>query len=132
VGLGRTLISQNPNSTVENLFVFFLAPALVLPWIMAKVGAGGPLRAAVAAIRRWEYWLSMAMVVVAVELLSDGILSVGFGLSRSATGIFRFFVTLIANFPYVVGWLLIAGLLGYFVNSSSNSAPTDVIGQSAS
>jgi len=131
VGLVRTLISQSPNSTIENLLVFFLAPALVLPWIMAKV-TGGRLRAGLAAIRRWEYWLSMAVLVVAVELLSDGVLSVGFGLSRSATGIFRFLVTLLANLPYVIGWLLIAGLLGYFVNSRRSDASTDVIGQSVS
>ena len=131
VGLVRTLISKNPNSTVENLGVFFLAPALVLPWIMAKVG-GGRLRAGLAAIRRWEYWLGMAVLVVAVELLSDGILRVGFGLSRSATGILRFLVTLIANLPYVIGWLLIAGLLGYFVNSRRSDASTDVIGKSVS
>lgn len=98
---------------------------------MAKVG-GGRLRAGLAAIRRWEYWLSMAVLVVAVELLSDAILSVGFGLSRSATGIFRFLVTLIANLPYAIGWLLIAGLLGYFVNSRRSDASTDVIGHSVS
>lgn len=132
VGLVRTLISQNPNSTVENLFVFFLAPALVLPWIMAKVGAGGRLRGGVAAICRWEYWLSMAVLVLAASLLSDGILSVGLGLSRSATGIVRFFVLLISNLPYVIGWLLVAGLLGYFVNSGRSSTPADVIGQSIS
>jgi hypothetical protein len=131
VGLVRTLISQNPNSTVENLVVFFFAPALVLPWIMAKVG-GGRLRAGLAAIRRWEYWLSMAVLVLAASLLSDGILSVGLGLSRSATGIVRFFVLLISNLPYVIGWLLVAGLLGYFVNSGRSDASTDVIGQSVS
>jgi hypothetical protein len=132
VGLVRTLISQNPNSTVENLFVFFVAPALVLPWIMAKVGAGGRLRAGVAAVRRWEYWLSMAVLVLAAGSLSDGILSVGLGFSWSATGIVRFFVLLIANLPYVIGWLLVAGLLGYFVNSRRSGAPTDVIRQSVS
>lgn len=131
VGLVRTVISQNPNSTLENLLVFFLAPALVLPWIMAKV-SGGRLRAGFAAIRRWEYWLSMAVIVVAVELVSDGILSVGFGLSRSASGVYRYFVTVIANLPYVIGWLLIVGLLGNFVNSRTSDATTDVIGQSVS
>jgi hypothetical protein len=130
VGLVRALISQNPNSTVENLVVFFLAPALVLPWIMAKVG-GSRLRAGLAAIRRWEYWLSMAVLVLAAGLISDGILSVGLG-SRSATGTVRFFVLLISNLPYVIAWLLIAGLLGCFVNSRSSDAPTDVIRQSVS
>lgn len=132
VGLVRTLISQNPNSTAENLLVFFLAPALVLPWIMAKVGVSGKLQAGVAAIRRWEYWLSMAVLVSASQLLSDGILSVGLGFTKSGTGIFRFFVLLIANLPYVIGWLLIAGLLGYFVNPRRSDAPPNVIGQSVS
>jgi hypothetical protein len=130
-GLLRTIVSKSPSSAVEDAIVFYLVPCLLLPWIMAKVGTGGRLRTGTAAVCRWPYWAGMAAIVFVSGSLSELLLSWRFGISVSTTGIIRFVPLFLANLPYVIGWLLTAGLLGYFVNSAGNTSSTDVLRKAA-
>lgn len=128
----RLLEPRAPTSWVEyaiDAISYYLIPCLVLPWIMAKAGAGTRLRAGTTAILRWPYWAGMAVLILIFGWLSDQLLSWGLGISSSATGIIRFLVLLVANVPYVIGWLLATGLLGYFVRSAKTGSAPNVFGQ---
>jgi hypothetical protein len=131
----RMVGSGGPGWLVEmavNLISWYLVPCLVLPWIMAKVGTDGGFRAGLRAIRRWHYWVGMAAIIFCAEWVSDW-LPVG----RLVSGpgrreiIVPIMVT-IGNLPYVVGWVLVAGLLGYFVGCRDDGAGTNVVGKAAS
>jgi len=114
-----------------DLASLFLAPCLVLPWVMAKVG-GRTFRAGLGAIRRWQYWVGMAVIVFSAELVSSLLPVWGFETRAIRSSILLATKVAITNLPYVIGWVLVAGLLGYFMGTRSDGARADLLGQAVS
>jgi hypothetical protein len=97
----------------------YLLPCLLLPWTMAKVGTDRGFRAGASALRRWEYWLGMAVIVLLAQWISDEISNWHFG----GEGMFVTTTRLaLANLPLIIGWVAAAGLVGYFVGSRGGTA----------
>jgi len=92
----------------------YLLPCLVLPLVAAKV-LGSRLREGIEPLRRWRYWLGMAVVVILMEWLS-ALLSAGTSSQASIwTQIVGTIRSALANVPQVVEIVAEAALVSYFV-----------------
>ncbi len=115
---------------VTRLTSGYLLPCLVLPWIAVKV-VGKRLREGLRPLRCWRYWAGMVLVIYLAQWVSDQ-LSIG----RLETGslwteLMGTIWLALADLPLIVGWVLVAGLLGYFVGTRDDGAPANVVGKAA-
>lgn len=124
--------SSSGPSRATNVITLFLVPCLVLPWVMAKVGTEGRIRLGLNAIRSWQYWAGMAIIVFFAHLVSDWLPVWHFETRTVPRQILFSLGISISYFPYVIAWILIAGLLGYFVSSRERGDSSDVRRQTAS
>lgn len=107
----------------------YLLPTLLLPWTMAKIGTNRGLRSGTAAIRHAQYWLGMAVIVFVANVLSGWLSDWHFGSWTQVGAIIR---STLASLPLVLGWILAAALVGYFVGAAGDRAATNIAGQPAS
>jgi len=99
----------------------YLLPCLVLPLVAAKV-LGSRLREGLEPLRRWRYWLAMAVVVILMEWLSD-LLSAGTSLQASIWAqIISTIRAAVADVPQVVEIVAEAALVSYFVVARRESS----------
>ena len=115
-----------------DLIALIVVPSLVLPWIMAKVGTDGKIRLGLNAIRRWQYWAGMAIIACFAQLISYWLPVLHFDTKAVPRQILLSLMVSINYFPYVIAWVLVAGLLGYFVSSRWQGAASGVRGQATS
>ena len=97
---------------------WFVLPGVFLPLIAARV-LGSRLRAALKTLIRWQYWTALAVLVVVgvwiPQLLAGWVPFKKLG-PETASLITRLSV---AYMIAVFAWLLVVGLLGYFVRVHS-------------
>ncbi len=96
------------------ILFWFIVPALLLPWISAKV-SGSRFSAALRALFNWRYWLAMAVTTFVGVYLTQLILNWTPGHKLTEQSVSLVIRIVVAYCLATAAWLVTAGVLGYFV-----------------